>query len=127
MGLFQSTTKWITINEMKTYDAVIKKNGNENELKLYQTILDVVPSLTKNITSFGQKVINNPSHCSYNIWLLGTTPEFINNHKGIDKLEICIPINTYNDLIDLHTKIMNRLKGQEELPPPYDDVDASEY
>ncbi len=88
MGLFQSTTKWITINDMKTYDAIIKTNGNENELKLYQTILDFIPCLIKNTDRFGETATcDNNYGVTYSMWITNTSVKLFDEHTHLCKLD----------------------------------------
>ncbi len=117
MGLQQSFEQWISLNDMYTYDVIIKKYGNANDLQIYDTILTIVPSKMRNVRTYKTSEPIHAGSATYLQYLL--YKEQIDNKNYIGKLEICIPIDTYNDLIELYKKIKDRLKNQDELPPSY--------
>lgn len=117
MGSQQSSNRWISLNDMYTYDVIIKKYGNSNDLQIYDTILTIVPSKMRNVRTHETSESIHAGSATYLQYL--HAKQHIDNQNYIGKLELCIPIGTYNDLIDLYEKIKNRLKNQDELPPPY--------
>ena len=123
MGSFESKEKWISISDMKLYDVVIKKHGNKQELILYDIILNIIPSQLRNITDTGTQSTHTGS-TPYNAWIHATNDEFYITHKHIQQLEFLIPIERYDDLLNIYNGIINRIKTESDLPPKYDDVSS---